>query len=93
MKVFTEQEEKLLEDYLKKAAALYYGLNPTKVRILAYQFAVKNNKFNVIPRNWKVDEKAGADWFSGFLKRHPTLSVRKLEATSIARATSFNKTK
>ena len=36
MKVFTEEEEKLLEDYLKKAATLYYGLNPTEVRILGY---------------------------------------------------------
>jgi len=51
MKVFMEEEEKLLEDYLKKAAALYYGLNPTEVRILAHQFAVKNNKFHLILRN------------------------------------------
>jgi len=38
MKVFTEEEEKLLESYLKKAASLYYRLNPTEVWILAYQF-------------------------------------------------------
>jgi len=57
MKVFTEEEEKLLEDYLKKAAALYYGLNPTEVRILAYEFAVKNNKLHLFPEIGKWMKK------------------------------------
>ncbi|ESN96787.1 hypothetical protein HELRODRAFT_163910 [Helobdella robusta] len=72
------------EKYIKKAAALYYGLNLREVRILAYQFATTNSK--VVPRNWKMDEKAGADWFSAFMKKHPNLSIRVPESTSIARA-------
>lgn len=34
---------------------------------------------------------AGKDWLQAFIRRHPQLSIRKPEATSIARITGFNK--
>ena len=34
---------------------------------------------------------AGKEWFAAFMKRHPEISVRFLEGTSINRATAFNK--
>lgn len=35
---------------------------------------------------------AGEEWFRSFMKRNPELSVRTAQATSLSRATSFNRT-
>ena len=88
--VLSDGQEKELSTYLKQAADIYYGLSVKEVKKLAYQCAVGVNK--TIPPSWKENEMAGSDWFSGFLKRNKDFSIRSPEATSLSRATSFNKT-
>lgn len=77
--VFSAELELQLEKYITRSAGIYFGLSPTEVRKL------------VSPQVWSDKEKAGGDWFTGFLKRHPSLSLRKPEATGLARACAFNK--
>ena len=87
--VFSEALESELESYIKKVAYIYFGLSPKDVRVLAFQFA---NKFNIkMPLTWEEKECAGSDWLNGFLKRHPSLSIRVPEPTSLARATNCNR--
>ncbi|KAF2897908.1 hypothetical protein ILUMI_08265, partial [Ignelater luminosus] len=81
--VFTDVEEEALASYLKKAADMYYGLTLYETRKLAYQFAIKSNK--AMPDSWRTKLLAGEDWLGSFLKRHPSLSIRTPQATSLSR--------
>ncbi|XP_065124996.1 uncharacterized protein [Paramisgurnus dabryanus] len=87
--VFTREQEETLSQYISQAADIYYGLTPREVRKFAYQLAVE---FNIKhPQTWNEKKMAGPDWFSSFMKRNPRLSVRSPQATSLSRATSFNR--
>lgn len=65
-----------------------HGLTPSQTRELAFNFAVANKI--AVPPNWTENEKASEDWFSAFMKRNVTLSIRAPEATSQARTSGFN---
>lgn len=89
-KVFNENQEQSISDYLITSADIYFGLSPKEVRRLAFDLA---KHFHVVrPPSWDENELASEDWFSGFMKRHPELSIRCAQATSLSRATSFNRT-
>lgn len=48
-------------------------------------------KFGVADRCNEIKKSAGRDFLTGFFQRHPDLSIREPEATSINRILGFNK--
>lgn len=88
--VFTAEQEKELVKYILKCSSIYFGLLPGEVRKLAYECSVRFSLGN-IPPSWLKNREAGEDWFTGFIKRNPVLSIRTPEATSAGRASAFNK--
>jgi hypothetical protein len=80
--------EKVLVEYLLYMNENMCGLSPKEVKCLAFQLAKRMG----IKKPFNVErESAGYDWFQGFLKRWPILSVRKPLGTSIARKEGFTK--
>jgi len=66
----------------------FYGQTRTSLLSLAFQIAEKNNistRFNT------ESKRAGKEWLRRFLLRHPEISLRIPEATSLARAAGFNR--
>ncbi|KYN09256.1 hypothetical protein ALC57_18636 [Trachymyrmex cornetzi] len=88
--ILTADQETSLTDYLLKLSQIFHGIGSKEVRHWAYDIAVKYD-IN-IPCSWHANKMAGTDWLTAFLKRNKRLSIRRLEATSLSRATSFNKT-
>lgn len=89
-KVFSNEEDQLLLNYIMISARLHYGLSKKAVRELAYKFAKVNKK--KYPKEWDEREIAGENWMRGFMKKYGNkISMRKPEATSLSRCTSFNR--
>lgn len=88
-RIFSDQQELVLCDYLQMCAKLHHGMPPKAARSLAYDLAVTNNI--QVPASWSRNKMAGEDWLTAFLKRNPRISIRTAESTSIARAMGFNK--
>ncbi|KAK0147816.1 Pogo transposable element with KRAB domain [Merluccius polli] len=86
--VFTAEQELSLATYIRRAAALYYGLPPKEVRKLAVELAL-HYKLNC-PEEWKKNGITGPGWFTNYMKRHPRLSIRRPQATSLLRNSNFN---
>lgn len=88
-KIFNDEEEEALAQYIIKCSKMFYGLPILECRKVAYEMAVINNKKR--PKNWDENEMAGIHWFSNFRQRHSNLSLRTPEGCSLSRATSFNR--
>ena len=73
-------ENELLE-HAKKMQCMFFGLTTDSLRELVFQLAEANG-LNV-PFN-KSSNKAGKDWLFNFLKRHPELSLRQPDPTSLS---------
>ena len=80
--VFSTAEEASLTEYARRQHACS-TVSVRQTRKLAYDYARTLNKD--IPSSWAENERAG------FLKRNATISLRSPEATSLSRATSFNR--
>ena len=68
---------------------MYFGLSLQEIKRLAYEYGHKLD-VNMPPR-WTEMGMAGKYWLGYFLSRHPELTLRSPEATSLNRATSFNR--
>lgn len=87
-KVFSDEQEEEIVDYILEMEKRFFGITYKELRQLAFDFASANG----IPNNFNKDTKmASKKWIYGFLNRHKNVSLRKPEATSYARATGFNK--
>jgi transposase-like protein len=89
-RILSPQHEDELVDVIIDMERRLFGLTKMDVRKLAYRYCEANG----IQHNFnRASEAAGEDWMLSFMKSHPQLSVRKPEATSLARASGFNKEK
>lgn len=78
----------MLAAYIKDCSKMQFGLTYQQIRQFAHSYALRLNRR--VPNNWVLSNAAGVDWMKGFMKRHPDLSLRKPEPTSLARNISFN---
>lgn len=90
--LFSDELENMLEEYLILSAKLHYGLTPKTAREFVFLFGEANRPNVKMPDGWYKTKMATYDWLRGFMHRHKNLSLRRPEATSLSRSTSFNKT-
>lgn len=87
-KALSDEAEEALVEHVIHMQRVLYGLSGKDVRKLAFDIAVKYGTSHPFNKHTKM---AGPDWLSGFLKRHNEITLRQPTATSLARATGFNR--
>lgn len=64
--IFSNPLESSLSTYLNHCSRIYYGLTPSGVKKLVYEYPKLNNVS--YPESWNKYKEASKDWFSSFLK-------------------------
>lgn len=85
---FTKDQENEIAEQIKLIGSLYYDITITDLRRLVFKYAELNNIRNNFDKKAKT---AGLDWVQGFIRRYPTVFVRKVEATSLNKISAFNR--
>lgn len=83
--VLTKEEEKKLCKYCFDMCDMGYGLTVEDVKIKAYEIMENSGRQHPFREG-----KAGRDWYEGFLRRFPHISLRREEALSYMRAKNAN---
>ena len=86
--VLTEDTEKEMHALILKLESMFFGMPRKDLMSLAFEIANERGIDHPFNRDKSM---AGKKWYYNFLKRHPDLSLRQPEATSISRASGFNK--
>ena len=90
-RVFSPEQENRIVEYAIKIARMFYGLPVVEFLQLVYSCAIAIGS-KMMPEVWNREQLATRDWYYGFMKCHPTLTLKTPEGISIARITAFNKT-
>lgn len=89
--VFTAQQETEIKEHILLLCRKFYGLTPDSLKTAVFEYAEQNkikNPFNKASK--QAAFPACFNWFYGFLRRNPEISIRRPEATSINRILAFN---
>ena len=82
--VLSDSLENEVVAYVKKMSEIFYGLTRMDVRRLVFEIAEKKGL-----KHGFHDGVAGEKWFRLFCKRHPDMTLRTPESTSINRLVGF----
>jgi hypothetical protein len=84
--VLPAQIENKLVNYCLLMEMNFFGLTTNDIKRMAFQTAITNS----LPQPFSTEKaKAGNKWLQTFLRRHPTLSLRKPQPISAARINGF----
>ncbi|KAK7484845.1 hypothetical protein BaRGS_00023888 [Batillaria attramentaria] len=86
--MLTADLEQQLHDLILDMEGMFFGMTRKDLMELAFEVAEENR----LPHPFNREKRsAGKGWYYRFMKRFPDISLRQAEATSVSRASGFNK--